>query len=599
MGEDRGSVVLGALRAGLPLYAGTAVVVAAGFGMRAALVGWAFADAPEEMARFGLVNELLQWTSVVGLFGLGAALLRLYPERVADRRALVASAWIGVAAVSSALTLLLVAVPGLARAVLGGEEAASLFAIHGWKSPAIGVVAVAGAALHAASRFREKAILDATERGLVAVASVVGAVAGGLQGLVWGSLAASLAVALMIRPRGGRFEKAALRDLAAIGAPNVAAAVLETARVFVVLRILAGRGPGEVETGWLATAAGFALPLVLVPEILAQAIYPSMVGPGGEADGAERTRRRLLVELTLTWLPLVALAGAAAWWLLPLPGGGRYAGAAPAFVLLLPGVAAHGFAAHTGYVLLVRGRNVAAAWVGGISLAVAVAAAWALAPRWGAAGGAAAISASLVVRTLLLLALARAGAAHEPRVSLDEVRAASDPASFPRGVLDGAQSAALFFGAAFHGRNDAIHVADAGIRDAVVVDADAPKLGAMRAAYPSTWRFVAGDAYAVAQDLRERGERFDVVVADAWQKDCGRALDALPLWCALARRHVLVTVAKPWLDAQGLRADAASLGAWLASRRIEGEVESVALRAGWSGGTWWLVIRVRSQATAS
>lgn len=591
MNDPPGPILLRALKAALPLYAGTAVVVAAGFVLKVALVGWVFRDAPEAMARFGLLNELLQWTCAVGIFGLAQGVLRLWPERVAERTSIVTTAWLAVLAISIAVTALVQFVTPLRELLLGDPVAADLFAPFGWKAPAIGVIAVGAAAFHAAGRFRAKATLEASERIAVTLGSLIGAVANGLPGLLWGSFVASILVAIGIRPRGGAPSRAVLRELSTIGAPQLAVSVFETARIFLVLRIMTERGPGGVATGCLATAIGFATPLVVLPEILAQALYPTMVGASGERRGLDRQRLRFFVELTAVWLPLLALAGAAAWWLLPAVGDGKYAGAVAPMLALLPGVAAHGLAAHTGYVVLVRGRNVRAALVSAATLVAAGAGAWYAAPRWGATGAAGALSAALVLRTLLLHLAVRStdpGAS----VSLDEVRASADPATFPREVLSGATSAVCFFAAAFRGRNDAIHLADAGLADVLVVDVDAEKLGEMRAIYPASWRWTVGDAYAVARDLRERGERADVVVVDAWQSECERALAELPLWCAVARRHVVVTVAKPWLDAHGLRPDAASLSKWLAERGIVATVASLHHRADWSGGTWWLVLRV-------
>ena len=591
MNEPGGPLLPRALRAALPLYAGTAVVVAAGFLLKVALVGWVFRDEPAAMARFSLLNELLQWTCAVGIFGLAQGVLRLWPERVEERTSIVTTAWLAVLAISVTVTALVQFVTPLRDFLLGDAVAADLFAPFGWKAPAIGVIAVGAAAYHAAGRFRAKATLEASERVAVTVGSLAGAVANGLPGLVWGSFVASLVIAVGIRPRGGAPSRAVLRDLASIGAPQLAVSVFETARIFLVLRIMTERGPGDVATGCLATAIGFATPLVVLPEMLAQALYPTMVGASGERRGLDRQRLRFFVELCAIWLPLLAFAGAAAWLLLPAVGDGKYAGAVAPMLALLPGVAAHGLAAHTGYVVLVRGRNVRAALVSAATLVAAGAGAWYAAPRWGATGAAAALSAALVLRTLLLHVAVRrtdAGAA----VSLDDVRASADPATFPREVLAGATSAACFFGAAFRGRNDAIHLADAGLAEVVVVDVDAEKLGEMRAIYPAPWRWTVGDAYSVARDMAERGEKADVVVVDAWQRDCEQALAELPLWCAIARRHVVVTVAKPWLDAHGVRDNPASLSAWLAGRGIAAKVASLHRRADWSGGTWWLVLAV-------
>jgi O-antigen/teichoic acid export membrane protein len=589
--DPPGPILLRALKAALPLYAGTAVVVAAGLVLKVALVVWVFPNDAPSMARFGLLNELLQWTCAVGIFGLSQGVLRLWPERVAERTSIVTTAWLAVLAISVAVTALLQFVTPLREILIGDRIASDLFAPFGWKAPAIGVIAVGAAAFHAAGRFRAKATLEASERIAVTLGSLIGAVANGLPGLLWGSFIASMLVAIGIRPRGGAPSRAVLRDLSAIGAPQLAVSVFETARIFLVLRVMTERGPGEVETGCLATAIGFATPLVVLPEVLAQALYPTMVGTSGERRGLDRQRLRVFAELCAVWIPLLACAGLAAWWLLPAVGDGQYAGAVAPMLALLPGVAAHGLAAHTGYVVLVRGRNAGAAAVSAATLVVASAGAWYAAPRWGATGAAGALSVSLVLRTVLLhLAVRRPETGTLP--SLDDVRKTADSSTFPMEVLDGATSAASFFGAAFRGRNDAIHIADARIADVVVIDLDAAKLGEMRAIYPATWRWTVGDAYVVARDMRERGEKADVVVADAWQSDCERMLSELPLWCAIARRYAVVTVAKPWLDAHRLRPDVASLSKWLTERGVAATVESLHRRADWSGGTWWLVLRV-------
>jgi O-antigen/teichoic acid export membrane protein len=590
------SVAVRALKAALPLYAGQAVVIASGLGLKVVLVGWVFRDEPKSMGRFTVLNELLQWTSAVGIFGLATGLQRLWPERVADRRSLVKTAWLAAIGLSAAVTAVLQFVPGLAQKLLGDVVAAGLFAPFAWKAPAIAAFAVTAAAYHASGRLRAKATLEAGERVAVAAGAVIGGAAGGLAGVLWGSFIGSLLVALIASPRGGSFERPLFGDLARIGRSQLAYLVLDTARLVLVLRVMGHAGADVRERGLFAAAAGFALPLVVLPEMLAQALYPSMIGPRGEAEGLDRTHRRLFLELAAAWIPLLAVAGVAAAWLLPQAGSGGYAGAVAPFLWLLPGVAAHGLVAHTGYVVLVRDRVHEAAVAAGAALVVAGAATWAFVPAWGAAGAAAALSAAMIVRSAMLVVSARrgrrAGGTSGAPSSLDDVRRSADPASFPIAAVAGAESAACFFAAAFHGRNDAIFLADAKVTDVVCVDVDDVKLAAMREIYPASWRFVVGDAYAAAEDLRARGEKVDVVIADAWQSDADRALEALPLWCAIARRRVLVTVPKAWLDERRLAADAAAVEAWLRERHgLDLRVESLHWRADWSGGVWWLVVR--------
>ena len=159
MSAAGGSDAVRALKAALPLYAGQAVVVAAGLGLKVALVQWIFPDESKSMGRFTVMNELLQWTTAVGMFGLATGLQRLYPERVADRRSLVKTAWLGAIGVSAAVTAAIQFVPGLAKKLLGDVVAADLFAPFARKAPAIAAIAVSVAALHASGRLRVKATL--------------------------------------------------------------------------------------------------------------------------------------------------------------------------------------------------------------------------------------------------------------------------------------------------------------------------------------------------------------------------------------------------------------------------------------------------------
>jgi O-antigen/teichoic acid export membrane protein len=589
------SVALPALKAALPLYAGHAVVVATGFVLKAALVGWVLDR--KSWGRFTSLNELLQWTTAVGIFGLATGLQRLYPERVADRRALAKTAWLAAIGIAAAVVATIQFAPGLAHLLLGDAVAVRHFAPFSWQAPALAATAVTVAALHAAGRLRQKAALEASQRVAIAAGALVGGALAGFEGVLWGWFVGAVAVAAVVGPRGGAFERPLLGQLARIGHAQLVYVLLDTARFLVVLRVVATRAGEDwvAQRDYFATAAGFALPIVVVPELIAQALFPSMIGPAGEARGLDRTHRRLLLELAAAWLPLLALAGAAAAWLLPLARHGEYAGAVAPFLAILPGVAAQGLVAHTGYVVLVRDRLHEAAVAAGVALAVAAGAAWALVPRYGATGAGAALSAALIVRSAMLVVSARRGrraGPHAAPASLDEVRKSADPQSFPTDAVAGAHSAACFFAAAFHGRNDALFLADAGVADVLCVDVDAEKLGAMREIYPPAWRFVVGDAYAAAEDLRARSERVDVVVADAWQSDADRALDALPLWCAVARRCVLVTIPKPWLDERRLAPDAAAVAKWLGERHGTAfRVESLHRRADWSGGVWWLVVR--------
>jgi hypothetical protein len=136
--------------------------------------------------------------------------------------------------------------------------------------------------------------------------------------------------------------------------------------------------------------------------------------------------------------------------------------------------------------------------------------------------------------------------------TLDDIRRESDPAKFPLDVLDGATSAALFFCAGFLGKNDGIHVLDAGIEHVVACDQDAAKVEEMRALYPSEWRFLAGDAFRHVDELGKAGQRFDVVIADPPTGLMAPVLLALPWWSALSQRFVVLGYRDSLRDKYGL-----------------------------------------------
>ena len=200
------------------------------------------------------------------------------------------------------------------------------------------------------------------------------------------------------------------RELLRVGAPQMAISLLESLRPLILLRIAQELVGGDA-LGHLATAKTFALPLVIAPELLAQALFPGMHGPGGEKAHVEGDRKRFIAEIAVAGVVVCAIYGGLAAWLLPSIGTGKYAGAVVPLLVLLPGVLAQGATAHTGYVLLVRDRLGKAALVSVLSLVVTVFLAALLVPRTdafgGATGAALALSVGLVVRSALLLAFAR------------------------------------------------------------------------------------------------------------------------------------------------------------------------------------------------
>jgi hypothetical protein len=75
------------------------------------------------------------------------------------------------------------------------------------------------------------------------------------------------------------------------------------------------------------------------------------------------------------------------------------------------------------------------------------------------------------------------------------------------------------------------------------VDTDYERLAEMAPLYPDDWQWAFDDAWKFAEAARTLGEQWDVVSCDTFTGDvmC-RSLDALDLWCSLARKAVTVTL---------------------------------------------------------
>lgn len=127
------------------------------------------------------------------------------------------------------------------------------------------------------------------------------------------------------------------------------------------------------------------------------------------------------------------------------------------------------------------------------------------------------------------------------------------------------------FCAAFHGRQDALWIADAGL-DATCVDTDGDKLAEMEAVYPDGWEFVTGDAFNYAAAAKRQ---WDVVSLDPFSALFQRVADELPLWCSRARRAVLLGT--------GVGTKVEAPDGWRVTEVLE--------RSGFQGGVYWTVLQ--------
>lgn len=122
--------------------------------------------------------------------------------------------------------------------------------------------------------------------------------------------------------------------------------------------------------------------------------------------------------------------------------------------------------------------------------------------------------------------------------SLAEIVDPDAGVTYPTQTLIGHKDALCMFCAAWHGRNDAYWLADAGLIT-TCVDLDATKLEQMAAIYPDGWTFSEWDAFAFAEVSAERGHQWDVVSLDPFTNLIPQCVDMVPLWCQLAR-HVVI-----------------------------------------------------------
>lgn len=121
-------------------------------------------------------------------------------------------------------------------------------------------------------------------------------------------------------------------------------------------------------------------------------------------------------------------------------------------------------------------------------------------------------------------------------VTLEAVRASASPDLYPRHLLPGCESALVLFAAAWHGKQDAVWMAEAGLA-ATCVDVDAAKLDEMAGAYPDGWEYVVSDVFEYV--LRTE-RKWDVVSIDCPTNLFERCAELLPLWCRVARKAVVL-----------------------------------------------------------
>ena len=178
-------------------------------------------------------------------------------------------------------------------------------------------------------------------------------------------------------------------------------------------------------------------------------------------------------------------------------------------------------------------------------------------------------------------------------MTLAEIRAASNPTTFPVERLAGMKTAAAFYCAAFHGRQDVIHLVDAGLV-VVGVDTDEAKLEEMQRIYGPRPGFDGQlvDAFVAARSEARMERRHDVVTVDPWTQDIPAVMDRLDVFAAIAGRLLVAGVSRQWMEGRGLSYTGGDLQLWTVARALPLRVVELRERSNHLGGIAWGVWEV-------
>lgn len=115
--------------------------------------------------------------------------------------------------------------------------------------------------------------------------------------------------------------------------------------------------------------------------------------------------------------------------------------------------------------------------------------------------------------------------------------------TYPRHLLDDCDSALLLFCSGRMGAADGHWVREAGITDATCVDWDGATLEPFANEYPREWTYIEADVFEWAPNQYARGHSWELVSADAPSQYGDRLREMLPIYCELADKYVVATLA--------------------------------------------------------
>lgn len=155
----------------------------------------------------------------------------------------------------------------------------------------------------------------------------------------------------------------------------------------------------------------------------------------------------------------------------------------------------------------------------------------------------------------------------------DKLLRRADGNVFPVSKLRGCKTGLVLFAAEFLGIQDAVWLAEAGIR-CTCVDIKEPKLTAMAKLYPREWSFIHDDVYRFAAVTEST---WDVVTLDCPSDQFEQVAGMPHLWTGLANKLVVM----------GSSAETHKLIKAPADWRKQKPM----FRSSYLGGTYWTVLR--------
>ncbi|MCM8612187.1 hypothetical protein [Accumulibacter sp.] len=175
---------------------------------------------------------------------------------------------------------------------------------------------------------------------------------------------------------------------------------------------------------------------------------------------------------------------------------------------------------------------------------------------------------------------------------LTEIRKQANPSTFPMEILSASDRVLSLFAGGFGGRNDLIHLVDAGVRSIACNDLKPDNVVDLQYRYGDLIaEYHAGDAFALVDAYRAAGRSFTTIVADPFTGLMPRVWSDVHRFLAVAERFAVIGASGDCFREIGTSAE--TLSDWLTNRQLGGwqAMRLVLRNAGLAGGVYWVVLR--------